>query len=500
MKCMLCDKALGSNNALSRHVNKCHNISPEEYILKEKYAGVHPLCKCGCGKKTKFRKGGVFDFMSFLRGHKDQKIKNEIESKRKKTCLEKYGVVCALQSNQAKKKTIETNLKRHGVDHYSKTKECKEKIKKTTLERFGAEWYTQSEDYKKNHLKKLFLSWEDIRKICEKKEYTPCFSYEDYKHNRTYLEFKCNKHNVVFSSNVCNVQRSTGVQCPKCKSQGISSVEQEVAFFVEKKTKIDRNTKKIIPPWEVDIYVPDKKIAIEFNGLYWHSELHKTKNYHLDKFKLCERKDISLLQIYEDEWRDNRDIWESIMCVKLGLTENFSKLNARDLIVDDDPSVKTLRKFLDDNHLQGYANAKKKFALKTKEGEIVFCITLREPFTKNKDCTTEIARVCSKKNCLVRGGFSRLMKRVIEWSKQKEHKTILTYSDCRYSTGEAYKKYGFEFYGHTGIGYDYTDGHDRFFRFKFRAKDGKTEREIAEENGIFKIYNAGNYIWKYLIN
>ena len=34
---------------------------------------------------------------------------------------------------------------------------------------------------------------------------------------------------------------------------------------------------------EIDIYLPKLKIGFEFNGLYWHSDLYKDKNYHLNK-------------------------------------------------------------------------------------------------------------------------------------------------------------------------------------------------------------------------
>lgn len=250
---------------------------------------------------------------------------------------------------------------------------------------------------------------------------------------------------------------------------------------------------------DLDFFISHKNTGVDFNSLYWNSIIHKPKKHHLEKFDSCKKKGIDLLQIFEDEWRDKKDIWKSIISAKLGCSEILRKLNARDLIVDADVSSKILRKFLDENHLQGYAKCNKRFALRTKEGEIVSCLTLRKPFTKNKEGIMEIARLCSKKYVLVRGGFSKLMKYVAAWCREQGIKEILTYSDCRYSSGETYKKYGFTFLGHTGVGYDYTDGANRYFRFKFRAQKPKTEKEVAEENGVFKIYNAGNYAWSYLL-
>ena len=42
---------------------------------------------------------------------------------------------------------------------------------------------------------------------------------------------------------------------------------------------------------EKDVYIPDY-LALEFNGLYWHSEFGKDKNYHLNKTLLCKEQDI----------------------------------------------------------------------------------------------------------------------------------------------------------------------------------------------------------------
>jgi len=233
--------------------------------------------------------------------------------------------------------------------------------------------------------------------------------------------------------------------------------------------------------------------------LYWHSEIFKDKNYHFNKFKLCEGKQIQCLQIYDDEWRDKQEICKSIIKNKLNLCQN--KLNARDMFTEGvQPSskeqVNEIHKFTDLNHLQGSTKFSKAFVLRDNKKEIVFCITLRKPFTSSYKNSIEIARVCSKLNTVVRGGFSKIMKNVIEWSKQNNYSSILTYSDCRYSFGNTYRNYGFDFIGHTGMGYDYTNFTNRFGRFKFRAKNEKSELEVAEENKVYKIHNAGNYIWK----
>jgi len=499
MKCFICKKELKGNLGLSKHLSNSHkDISAEQYVVKYKYNGKRPTCLCGCGQYTKFTSGNGFDFAKFVRGHKNDEVKRKIEKNRKKTCLEKYGTSCSLQNENVKEKAIKTNLKKYGVDHFSKSSLFVEKTRKTCLERYGTNHFNQSE-YAQNNKRNL-LEWNKIIEYCNKKNYTPLFSEEEYRGNRTKLKFKCNKHDVIFESKMVYVQKNIGVQCPTCKTNGISFQEKDLVKFIKSilNLKIEENIKSIIPPYELDIYIPDKNIAIEYNGLYWHSELKKPNNYHFDKYKLCKQNNIKLIQIFEDEWRDKQSICQSIIKSNLNLIEN--KINARDLIVDNNPKLKEIKKFIDDNHLQGYCKCKKKFVLRDKVGNILFSVTLRKPFIKKyKQDSIEIARICSKSNYIVRGGFSKLMKQVIEWAKNEGYKKIISYSDCRYSNGKVYSNFGFQYLGHTRIGYDYTDFENRFGRFQFRAQNGKTQKEIAKENKIYKIFNAGNDIWEYLL-
>ncbi|MBR4316364.1 MAG: hypothetical protein IKP65_05310 [Alphaproteobacteria bacterium] len=61
---------------------------------------------------------------------------------------------------------------------------------------------------------------------------------------------------------------------------------------------IIENDKTMIKPYELDIYIPEKQVAIEFDGIYWHNEENKPKNYHLMKTELCEEKGIHLIHIF----------------------------------------------------------------------------------------------------------------------------------------------------------------------------------------------------------
>lgn len=424
----------------------------------------------------------------------------EFVDKREETNLDRYGVRCSFQSEDVKDKIKETNLDRYGFEHPAQSKMVKDKTKQTNMKRYGVDNPSKSDEVKKKISDGNKILFEEIVDRCAKKEYVPMFSEGEYLNSRQILPFKCLKHDLEFTSQVFYISQSEDNQCPKCRVVGTSKGELEVGDFVS--SIIDgvvRNDRSIIPPLELDIYVPSRKVAIEYNGLYWHSELFKERKYHLDKFKACKDAGIRLIQIFEDEWRDRRTVCENIISSKLGVLP--VKLNARqcDMVFvekNDKVNKARIKDFVDRNHLQGNTRFDTGFLLQTKEGNIVFVITFRKPFTKKRKGCLEIARVCSEHNTVIRGGFTRLMKHALVKIKEAGYKTLITYSDCRYSHGEAYENNGFEFLNHSGPDYFYTDMYIRHGRFKFRAQPGKPEKVVAEENGVWKIFGAGHFVWK----
>ena len=94
----------------------------------------------------------------------------------------------------------------------------------------------------------------------------------------------------------------------------ISYSEKELSDFVKSLgVEIIENDRTIISPKELDIYIPSKKLAIEFDGLYYHSELFVNKNYHLDKTNECNKKGIDLIHVYEDDWVEHKESVKSMI-------------------------------------------------------------------------------------------------------------------------------------------------------------------------------------------
>jgi len=286
--------------------------------------------------------------------------------------------------------------------------------------------------------------------------------------------------------------------CQKCSNAGVSGGEKELVKFIKSlRIKLIEGDRKILNNLELDVYVPSKKIAFEFDGLYWHSENFKDKNYHLNKTELCEEKGIKLIHVFEDEWMFKKDIVKSRIKNILGLTGN--KIYARKCEIREVKSSES-KLFLNDNHIQGNVNSKIKLGLYY-NNELVSLMTfgsLRKNLNQSSvDNVYELLRFCNKLNCSVIGGADKLLKHFI---KEYNPKEIISYADRRWSQGELYERLGFDFIHNSGINYSYVIGNKRENRFNYRKdiliKEGfnkeLSEHKIMLERGIYRVYDCGS--------
>lgn len=283
-----------------------------------------------------------------------------------------------------------------------------------------------------------------------------------------------------------------------------SNAEQELISFIAKKTpeaKVITNTRKIIPPYELDIFIPDKKIAFEFNGQYWHSELAgKDKKYHITKTKMCSDKGIQLIHINEYEWKNNLELVQSRICNILKVSA--TRIYARNCAIDYDVSIGEANDFLNKNHIQRSSPHSVRIGLRH-EGELVSIMTFIKP-RFNKKYQWELARFCSKMNYSVVGGASKLFKHFVS---SYNPKSVISYSDKRWSAGNLYKSIGFEYGWTSSPNYWYfkNNSDEVFSRIKFQKHKLKsiltdfnpelTEWENMKNNGYNRIWDCGNDVW-----
>lgn len=302
-----------------------------------------------------------------------------------------------------------------------------------------------------------------------------------------------------FLVNACN-HITNGSGCPKCVHQ-ISKWEQEVYdFIVSEGIAAEQSNREILDGREIDIYIPEKNIGIECDGLRWHNETRKDKNYHLNKTNECAKKGVRLIHIFEDEWLHHKEIWKSMLRNMLSLTRQ--KIYARNCeVVEVGPKEK--RKFLKANHIQGNAQSGISYGLRH-NGELVSLMTFGIPRInmggKKGDGVYELVRFCNKLDMNVVGGASKIFKHFV--SNHNPLK-VVSYSDKRWSTGGLYEVLGFRNTHDSRPNYFYVNNTTRENRFKYRKSElvkegydkGKSEHQIMTERGIYRIYDCGTKVW-----
>lgn len=257
----------------------------------------------------------------------------------------------------------------------------------------------------------------------------------------------------------------------------------------------------IIPPFQLDIFIPDKKIAIEYNGLYSHAyresgvtiSASKNEFYHINKTNMCNDKDIQLIHVYADQWKYKKDIVLSIIKSKLGLNE---KIYARKCQVKQ-ISLLEKTQFLNENHIQGTVNSKIYYGL-YHSNELVAVMTFGIS-RFNKKYTWELLRFSSKRGYTIVGGFSKLL----GYFRKTYTGSIISYADRTYSNGNVYIKNGFTLLSVNPPAYSYINSKydmrinrqslskKRILELLGIPSSDRSERIITEEFNIPKIYDCG---------
>lgn len=331
----------------------------------------------------------------------------------------------------------------------------------------------------------------------------------DYDNNDDLLPTTCSKnsskkvnwvciHNKEhkFTKSVSNMVKTNG-SCPICFSEGRSGLEQDLADFVMSilpdNTTVLRNDRSLIRPKELDIYIPSKNIAIEFNGLYWHSETSgKDRYYHYDKWKQCSDKGVQLITIWEDDWIEKRSIVEKMLVHKLGV-DNSRTIYARKTSIEE-IDFHTSKDFLDEHHIQGSSQGSVYFGLYY--GDYLVAVSV---WRKNKK-KLYLDRYAT--SCNVVGGMGKMLKQGILYAKKHGLSQIITFADHEVSNGNLYDVLGFDLDGLLDPDYKYVVDGQRKHKFGYRLKrfkndpeliyrDGLTELQLAELNDLHRVWDCG---------
>lgn len=446
----------------------------------------------------------------------------EVKEKKKVTLLENYGVDNPQKAREIQEKTKQTNIAKYGVSSPAKSQEVKEKTRQTNIERHGTDWVTQSDSFKvkASETKLAKYGYEHASQAAEIKNKTRETNLEKYgKPTKLQLHLSdeaikakedlntlkelnktlsCVEIAEKLGYSKCHISKVFRQNKEPIKIHSESSDEKEVKEYIKSLDIVfESNRRSLVPPRELDIYIPSKGVAVEYNGLYWHSELQGRKQgYHLEKTQLCKEKGIQLLQIFSNEWVLKKEIVKSILANKLGKTKNV--IYARSCEIKEVPNIEA-EEFLDKNHIQGAKKSSVRLGL-YKDDKLVSLMTLSK---RQKNYDWELDRFCNSLHTLVVGGASKLLK----YFRRNYQGSILTYCDLRYSDGSFYEKLGFKLARTSKPNYWYTrdyitlESRQKYQKHKLKKilesySPSITEWQNMQANGYDRIWDCGNFVFE----
>lgn len=451
------------------------NVLPIEMVNPQSHLIVDAICDV-CGKEVK------------------------IQYRRYNQSINKGGYyTCSTQCGKTKREN--TFIKKYGETSPFKTDEFKEKSKKTNLLKWGTEHFRQSDKWRYENggdevLKRRETVFEQF-----KKENPQVIGQDE--ENFTII---CDVHGKTqIPKGLFSNRKITKTEfCCECNpiNKNISGKEVLLYKLISEIYSGDIITSYKIEGKELDIFLPEINIGFEFNGLRWHSELFVKNDYHLNKTKLCNKHNIRLIHIFEDDFDYKFSIIKSMV---ENILKTSSRVYARNTIVMRITDKNVVKDFLNNNHLQGFVNSNINYGL-FDNGELISLMTFmksRKVLNNNdKGGEYELVRFCNKIGTSVVGGASKLFKRFVIENKPN---SVLSYCDISWANGGLYKKLGFDLIGVTKPNYYYVINDKKENRINYQkhklVKKGfdmrLTEVEIMNNLGYYRIFNCGNE--KYLI-
>lgn len=377
----------------------------------------------------------------------------------------------------------------YGNNHLSKeTRQSRsKKMKAGLVERYGVNSYFGTKEFKDSRYQNYYnlenFNEEYIRYhfITENNEF-------DTKGMQEYF-------NIPQHGTVLTFKKRFGITQPnKHYANPRSKREVELFEWIPVNNK-RHNVRDILPSKrELDIYLPDYKLAIEYDGWYWHCEKFCEKTYHQEKTDGCENQGVQLYTIFD---LDDIDIWKSMILNKLGQSRRIYARKCEVRRVD----YHDIREFLAENHLQGAVTSPINYALYY-EDELVEVMTFKKPrYTKDYDF--ELLRLCTKKSVTVVGGASKLFS-----AFRREHPTasVISYANRRWSRGDVYRRLGFNLLKASAPNYWYVRGDEVISRYQAQKhklpqllgenfNPELSESENMQQAGFERIYDCGNLVF-----
>jgi hypothetical protein len=446
-------------SAINQETNLCRENNHKKFkSIFEGYGYCGPASRCKCAKESVSKSV----IAAYQLKTQDERLVAKI--KRQNTTMIKYGVINPglLESARAKHQEYYENFSRILKP---KKPTSYQRLNKRYQENFSIKFVTPEHAY-------LGVS------------------------NQAYYKFSCTVCENQFDDYIDNGHVPTCKVCNPYQPSYVSKQEIQVLEFIKTLTDlpVSQSNKTIINPYELDIVVPDLKIAIEYCGLYWHSEANKSDRfYHKKKQDLCNQAGYRLITIFEDEWLFKQQI------VKNRLRAIFSRNNktyARKCSVTAISAVDA-KQFCEQYHIQGHAVHSLSYGCFL-NSELIAVMTFGRPRYSTK-YQFELIRFCSKDTVV--GGAGKLLAAFV---RDHQPESIISYCDQRWGTGSLYKALEFDLLDKVvKPSYSYTDFVRRYHRSNYMKKTlvasggdaNKTEQQLAKERKLYRIWDCGQTVW-----
>lgn len=473
-----------------------------------------PVCET-CGGPVKFR-NITLGYQRFCTVKCSNSNKSKIEAT-KSTCMGRYGGNAPACSKDVSKRMLETTYRNQGDDAFIRrtgplSETTKQKMKHTNLERYGVENPMQLREYQEkcNSNKNYKEIGNKIRKSLKTRRLDRDKDIIDILEDNTIFRIRCphpecnlcdEKWFDIPISRYHDRKYNHTEPCTRIlpvKPIHITNTYPEIFIkniLDEHSIEYITNDRSILSGKELDIHIPSHNLAIECNGVYWHSL--KPKDYHYKKWKNCKDRGIQLLSIWEDWIVHKPEVVKSIILSRLGIYKK--RIGASKCRVIEVPSD-TTRQFLDENHIQGACRSSIRYGLEYK-GELVALMCFDDFNNRvgigGDEKKWELVRFCSCKNTQIIHGAQRLLVHF-----QKDHPgDIVSFASHDISMGTLYEALGFEKVSETQSSYWYIDMKTlkRYHRYSFTKasliKKGydptMTEFEIMDTLPYHRIYDSG---------
>jgi hypothetical protein len=330
-----------------------------------------------------------------------------------------------------------------------------------------------------------------------------------YISSKEYVEIVCKEHGPYF---IIPNDYLSGKRCSHCSKSKKSTPELELFEFIKELCPSAVTRVRPIKDLnlELDIYIPNLKLGIEYNGLFFHRDINLALDKNLDfmankttlkeKTEIFNSRGVRVIHIFEDEWIEKEEIVKARMRSILGKDERIFARNCKVFEL----SESECKSFIDKLHIQGHSiGSSNRYGLKLGT-ELVACMTFSRPrYSERVEGEYELLRFCSSKSVV--GGFSKLLSTFI---REASPIKIISYSDARWSLGNVYLKNGFKKIGTSQPGYFWFKSQKRFNRvvfqrhkldeiFKTKFPKEMTEAQILYSRGYLKIKDCGQDIWEW---